>query len=112
MKKFLFLSALAIMGFACVGCTTNDNNSTTTPGIESTVPNNGTNGTTNGTGNGNLNGTTNNATNGTTNGATNGTTNTTNGMNDGALNNTDNATNGVVTDQNGIINEGDQATVK
>lgn len=78
MKKILFLSALVVMGFACVGCTTTDNNTNTTP-IESTTP------TTD-----NINGTT---TNGTT---TNGTT----------TNGTDNATNGVVTDKNGVINDG------
>ena len=83
MKKILFLSALVVMGFACVGCTTTDNNTNTAP-IESTTP------TTD-----NINGTT---TNGTT---TNGTT-----TNDTTMNGTDNAANGVVTDRDGVINDG------
>ena len=103
MKKILFLSALVVMGFACVGCTTTDNNTNTAP-IESTTPTtdniNGT--TTNGT---TMNGTT---TNGTT---TNGTT-----TNHTTMNGTDNAANGVVTDRDGVINDGtttnNSATVK
>ena len=90
MKKFLFLSALVVMGFACVGCTTTDNNTNTAP-IQSTTPT---------TDNINGNGTTTNGT--TTNGTTtNGTT-----KNGTTANGTDNMNNGVVTDKNGVINDG------
>ena len=98
MKKILFLSALVVMGFACVGCTTTDNNTDTTP-IESTTPTtdniNGT--TTDGT---TMDGTTMNGT------TTNGTTTNDTTMNGTTTNSTDNAANGVVTDKNGIINDG------
>lgn len=109
MKKFLFLSALVVMGFACVGCTTTDNNTNTAP-METTTPAtdniNGTmtNGTTvDGT---TVDGTTMDGTtmNGTTMNDTtmNGTT-----MNDTTMDDTrDDAANGVVTDTNGMINDG------
>ena len=106
MKKFLFLSALVVMGFACVGCTTTDNNTNTAP-METTTPAtdniNGTmtNGTTvDGT---TMNGTTMNDT--TMNGTTmNETTTKETTMNETTMN--DNAANGVVTDTNGMINDG------
>ena len=133
MKKFIFVSALVVMGFACVGCTTTDN--TNTAPMETTTPatdnmngtmNNGT--TVDGT---TMNGTTTNGT--TTNGTTmnetttNGTTmneTTTNKttmtekamdgttMNDTMNRSTDDAANGVVTDTNGIINDGTTNTKK
>lgn len=107
MKKLLFLSALVVMGFACVGCTTNDTTSdtpieSTTPGTNSATDNSTAPGTDNATGNN-----TTNMNNGTGTGDTlnnNGVSNG-DGLNDAG--NTDNAANGVVTDENGIINDGD-----